>query len=142
MVILKRPAEKKPIPVTPGSSIENGFPPDMEFNALHTQSSFTPSRINLGKAGAVTGKWRLPLRPIAKSIPVLDFLGGVLQIGSEAIDVKNAANPEMKRKEIEWNNAMKRHLQLGDRPPRYEDQVQYLKDGGLIPRPNGLRALK
>lgn len=128
MVILK----KKPVTVKPGSSIDNGFPPDFEFNQLHTQSSFTPSRFNLAKAGAVSGKWRLPFRPIAKSIPVLDFLGGVLQIGNEALEVKNAANPEVKRQEIEWDNSMKRHLLVGDKTPRYEERVQYLQEGGTL----------
>lgn len=92
--------------------------PDVQFGNLHVSSIFTPSKFNLAKNGAVQGKFKVPFKPGFRAFPIIDATSGLIQTLGEEKDIRNSDNPDMTRKQFEFDNAVKRSKMIGTPSPK------------------------
>lgn len=106
--------------------------PDVQFGNLHPTSIFTKRGIKLSKTPGIPGKWKVPFKPGLRALPFIDAITGIVQIINEQNDVKNSSNPIEKRREIEYDNSIKRSVMTGSNSPRYTTEFRELANGGFI----------
>ena len=111
-----------------------GNPPDgindVLLGNVHFTPKFTPSRFNLAKNGAVSGKWSVPKGiKTFKGVANVDVIFPLLDILRQEYEIRNSENPKETRKLIEerGNRAVKR-LSDPDNPLYQESEI--LRFGG------------
>lgn len=106
--------------------------PDFQFGNLHINSSFIPSRINLGKSEAVSGMYKVPGKVGFGTLPFLDLLLGAAQMINEEKEIEKSDNPEYQRKFNHYQNLDRANQLTPIQKEEYEFMNRVYKNGGNL----------
>lgn len=109
---------------------------DPQFGNLHLNSTFTPARFNLGKAGSVSGSFKVPGKSGFGALPFLDLATGLIQIMGDEIDVQKSENPEHQRKLNYYKNLNNANQLTPIQKMEYEMMTTEYKNGGNLQENN------